>query len=339
MVYIDRKYLLLVSYRLERFKQLKEDLYNFRCPYCGDSKKKTSKARGYVYKRENDYFYACHNCSMSTTFNKFLSFIDGAQHREYVLEKFVQPNVAKPMTSFLNEGPKPQQEKFKNIEDFYDKSIETLPDGHYAKEYIRARKIPEKFWREFVFAESFKDWMDNNFPGHGKEKLPSDPRIILFYTNFTGGITSVTGRALGDGIRYITIKISDSKKIFGYHRFVDSGDVYVTEGQFDSLFLPNALASGDANLVDLGEYLDRNYLINVTLIWDNTPRNRQIVQQMELAVDNDFRVVMLPYDPDAKDINEMIKGGMTQQEVLDLLKKHTYTDLEASLQLSKWRKC
>ena len=43
---IDSKYIGLVSSRLQKFKRVKADLYNFRCPICGDSQKHKNKARG-----------------------------------------------------------------------------------------------------------------------------------------------------------------------------------------------------------------------------------------------------------------------------------------------------
>jgi len=61
----------LVSPKLSNFKQKTSDLYNFSCPFCGDSIKKKTKARGYIYKKGNGYFYMCHNCSHSTTFYKY----------------------------------------------------------------------------------------------------------------------------------------------------------------------------------------------------------------------------------------------------------------------------
>ena len=62
MYYIDQKYLLLVSPQLKLFKKKSDGLYNFRCPYCGDSQKSRTKARGYVFRKKNDLFYKCHNC-------------------------------------------------------------------------------------------------------------------------------------------------------------------------------------------------------------------------------------------------------------------------------------
>ena len=46
---IDSKFIGLVSSRLDRFKKVKANLYNFRCPICGDSEKQKNKARGYLY--------------------------------------------------------------------------------------------------------------------------------------------------------------------------------------------------------------------------------------------------------------------------------------------------
>lgn len=39
MIFVDHKYIGLVSARLEKFAKRKENLYTFRCPYCGDFEK------------------------------------------------------------------------------------------------------------------------------------------------------------------------------------------------------------------------------------------------------------------------------------------------------------
>jgi len=40
--YIDVKYINLCSSVLERFKQKRTNLWNFRCPICGDSQKSST---------------------------------------------------------------------------------------------------------------------------------------------------------------------------------------------------------------------------------------------------------------------------------------------------------
>ena len=88
-IWIDVKYLNLVSSKLSFFKKKGDNLWNFRCPVCGDSEKKKSKARGYVYKKGNDLYYRCHNCTFGTTLSKFIERIDPHIHKEYVKERFL----------------------------------------------------------------------------------------------------------------------------------------------------------------------------------------------------------------------------------------------------------
>ena len=86
---VDIQYLLTLSPRLDRFKKKSNNLYNFRCPYCGDSQKKQSKARGFVYSMKNEYFFKCHNCSKGTTLGKLIEHIDPQLYREYGYREYV----------------------------------------------------------------------------------------------------------------------------------------------------------------------------------------------------------------------------------------------------------
>mgnify|MGYP003337808618 FL=1 len=87
MSYVDVKYARLVGGRLDLFKEKKSDLYNFRCPYCGDSQKQKSKARGYLFSMKNDLIFKCHNCGVGRTLSNFLK--DNARnlHDQYVMER------------------------------------------------------------------------------------------------------------------------------------------------------------------------------------------------------------------------------------------------------------
>ena len=342
-LWIDKKYLSLISCRLRNFKQRKEDLFNCSCVYCGDSVKNKSKARMYFYCKSGNMFVMCHNCNVSTTFGKFLEFMDASQYKEYAFESYADKGFAKKQSVIpvVLETEKPFN-RFKNISDFKD-NIGMLPDGHYAKEYIRNRKIPQEFWSEIFFVEHYASWLNENFPDHGKKNLVDDARIVMFYTDQNGGITNVSGRALQNSdklLRYITVKIRDEKKVFGLHRLDPHKQVYIVEGQFDSMFLPNAVASGDANLIGTATYVTLLYpTAEITLVYDNQPRNRDIVRQMELAIADGWDTAFLPYDSEAKDINEMVKSGMTPEQVKKLIDDHRCGGLTAHMELSKWRKC
>jgi len=352
-IYIDRKYLGFVSSKLEQFKQKNTDLYNFRCPYCGDSKKNKLKARGYVYRKETDYFFICHNCGKSTTFGKFLQEQDGTLYRQYALERYSNGetgnhNYQKPNFDHLrgnahsrlqstNTNVQEDTPKHKTWNDIGLESIASLPDGHYARDYIKKRKIPEKYWKEIFFTPKFKDFLDKEFSDHGKEEVPNDDRIILFYTNEKGEITNVAGRALSESkIRYVTVKILDEKKLFGLHRLRKESEVYILEGQFDSFFVENSVASGDSNLGGVAAILSE---LKTVLVYDNEPRNKDIVKQIEKSIDKGYTVCLFPESVKGKDINEMIMNGLTIGEIQSIIENNTYHGLTAKLKFTHWKRC
>ena len=234
-VYIDRKFLLQVSPKLLRFTQKKTDLYNFRCPFCGDSQKNKLKARGFIYRKKNDYFYSCHNCHVGHTFYNFLKFIDANLVREYSLERYKDGetgnhNYTKPTFDI----PKPVFKQKIELE-----SIESLPDNHFAKQYVANRQIPKERWTELYFAPDFKLFVESF--GIEKDLKTDDPRLIIPFYSAKKDLIGFQGRALSESkIRYITIKLDeDAQKIFGLDR-LKSGTTYVVEGPIDSMFIDNS---------------------------------------------------------------------------------------------------
>ena len=356
-VYIDRKYLGFVSSKLEQFKQKKTDLYNFRCVYCGDSKKNKLKTRGYIYRKANDYFYICHNCGKSTTFARFLQDVDGGTYRQYALERYSngetgKHNYPKPtfdglkgnaFARFQSAGSEPSGDSettgsmAKKWDAFSHCSVKNLEDGHYARDYIKKRGIPEKYWNEILYIPYFKDFLDQEFPDHGKDDIPNDDRIVLFYTNEKGEITNVAGRALSDTkIRYVTVKVSDEKKLFGLHRLNKQNRVYVLEGQFDSYFVENSVASGDSNLGGVAAILPE---LDIVLVYDNEPRNKDIVKQIEKSIDKGYKVCLFPESVKGKDVNEMIQNGLTSDELKGIIDTNTFSGLTAKLKFTHWKRC
>ena len=65
-LWIDKKYLKLVSSRFRNYKWKDDKLLNHSCPYCGDSSQNELKARGYHFVYKDTYVYKCHNCGHST---------------------------------------------------------------------------------------------------------------------------------------------------------------------------------------------------------------------------------------------------------------------------------
>lgn len=329
MSYIDAKYISLVSPQLEKFTKKKDSLYNFRCPYCGDSQKHKNKARGYIFKIKNDFVFKCHNCGVGRTFTNFLKDNCVQLYNQYIMERYREGLTGKntqtknPEFNFT----KPEFRKRKTGIDL--EKISELNTTHPARVYLEERKIKQLDY--FYYCPKFKEWTNSQvdvFPN-----LKQDgPRIIIPLRDTDGNMFGYQGRSLAPKakIRYITIMLDDSKtKIFGMDRVNQNELIYVTEGPFDSMFLSNSIAmcGSDVNLSD-GNY-------KLVYVFDNEPRNKQIVSKYSKAIDDGNQIVIWPPGIDDKDINEMIKAGHNVQNIVE---SNTYNGLEARLKLIEWKK-
>jgi len=334
-VFIDRSFLLQVSPKLQRFSKKKDDLYNFRCPICGDSQKNKLKSRGYIFRKKNDYFYMCHNCGISTTFYNFLKEVDPNLLKEYQLERYKNGETGN------NNYPKPEFEEFKTEKPTFKKSLElpsidSLPEAHFAKSYVSQRRIPETFYSQLYYAEDFASFIQGL--GIEKEGLhKDDKRLVIPFYDKEKNLVAIQGRSLGESkLRYITLKLhDDNKKVYGLDRVDTDKLIYVVEGPIDSMFLENAVATADSNLESIVDSLDKS---KVVLIFDNEPRNKEIVSKMEHAIDNHFNVVVWPEFMEDKDINDMILSDFSPDEIQDIIDKHTFLNLRAKMEFVNWKK-
>ena len=333
-VFIDRAFLLRISPKLQRFTQKKDDLYNFRCPLCGDSQKNKTKSRGYVYRKKNDYFYMCHNCGASTSFYNFLDKVDPTLIKEYALERYKNGDNNK------SDHKTPDFEEFKTEKPVFKKSlglptIQSLPEAHFAKVYVQSRRIPETFHSQLYYAEDFAAFIQSL--GIEKELHKEDKRLVIPFYDKEKNLIAIQGRALGESkLRYITIKLhEDNHKVFGMDRINEDETIYVVEGPIDSMFLENAVATADSNLESISSIYDKS---KVTLVFDNEPRNKEIIKKIDEAIEKHYHVVIWPEMIESKDINDMILDGFSPDEIQDIISKYTCVNLRAKAELVNWKK-
>ena len=318
---VDSKFIGLISPRLQKFKKVKSDLYNFRCPICGDSQKNKSKTRGYLYGVKADVNFRCHNCGASMTLSNFIKTLDPVVHKQYVFERFKGGKTGR---NTVVEEPtfefKPPQFKPKL-------DLPRASDVQVAKDYLEKRSLEPK---NFYYTPTFKRWVNTLVPKFDNIEY-DEPRIIipLIYENQVIGIQ---GRALGpNSVKYITIMFDEeAPKVYGLDSINRKFPVYVVEGPFDSNFVSNsvALCGSDGDL----ECLETCDLIYV---YDNEPRNKEIVRRIEGCIRNDKSVVIWPNNIKEKDINDMVLAG---HDVMDVLKSSTYSGLEANLKFTTWKR-
>ena len=316
-IHIDLKYIHLVSPRLDRFKKVRDYLYNFRCPYCGDSEKFRNKARGYFYRKKDTMLYRCHNCDKGTTAGKVVELLDSDSYREYVKERFVG-NIEKVEYNFEPPKFKKRDPKLKALV-----PINKLNGDHPALEILKKRQIPEEHYDKFFLCHKFCSW--------GEVSSNKDhPRLVIPFYDEEGKVFAAQGRAFGkEQPKYLTVKFDDKPKIFGLDRVDFTERVYVVEGPIDSLFLNNCLAVAGSDFRDLPP-------CETTIIMDNEPRSKEIVNKMEKLINNNYELVIWPDSISQKDINDMVLAG--QQDIQTTINNNTFSGLEATVKLSAWKR-
>ena len=319
---IDSKYIGLVSSRLQKFKRVKADLFNFRCPICGDSQKHKNKARGYFYQVKTNTNYKCHNCGASMSFNNFLKQIDSTLHKQYTMEKFKEGFTGR---NFVVDEPKLEFTK-----PIFRKKID-LPRASevpVARNYLEKRNLDAS---QFYFAAKFKEW--TNTQKHTFDTIGRDEsRIIIPMYDTDKNLIGFQGRSLGpNSVKYITVMLQDeAPKLFGLDKIDDTKPIYITEGPFDSTFLENSVAMCGSDL-DIGSFGWSSYI----WVFDNEPRNREIIERINKTIDRGDQIVIWPSNIHEKDINDMVLSG---HNVKSIVESNTYSSLQAKIKFNNWKK-
>ena len=325
---VDEYYIDKVSYRLEKFKKVRDGLYNFRCPYCGDSKKHRNKARGYFFVMKQRMVYKCHNCGIGRTAPNFLKDIAPELYAEYQIEKYRQGRTGKGTTTKKLEVPDSTPYFAKKTIDLT--SIDSLNNGHPAKEYLLSRKIPDL--SRFYYVSKFKEWVNSQKPRTFDNLQNDRPRIIIPLLRHDGTMFGIQGRSLeaNPSLRYISIMFEDQPKIFGLDKINTDETIYITEGPFDSTFVENSVAMCGSD-IDIRTFGWSDYI----WVFDNEPRNQQIVNRISTAIDRGDKVVIWDKSIKEKDINEMVLQGYDPYAII---KHNTFSGLQAKLKLADWKK-
>lgn len=337
-LYIDLKYINLISNNLSSFKRKNQNLFNFRCPLCGDSAKK-NKARGYIYRipNKNEMSMKCHNCGASMYFGSFLKQIDPLRYKEYALEKFKESKDAKPVREELDF--KVDETKFADVsllDKLFDR-LDTLPPNNEAVTFCRKRKISDDNLKRLYFVDDVKkiEQLSDKY----KNKIgTSEPRLVLPFYNHKGEFEGVSCRALrGESLRYLTVKIrDDADMIFGAELINTKRKVYAVEGPIDSLFLPNAVAVGSTAFAKISKLNVAKE--NFVIILDNQPRNKEVVKQYQKYIEDGYRICIWPQTIIEKDINDIVLSGKTAEQVKSIIDKNTFQGLEAQLKFISWKR-
>ena len=358
-LYLDVKYLNMISHRFEIFKRKDDYLFNVRCPVCGDSAKNKRKMRGYFYRKQNDMFYKCHNCSHGASFGNMLKMLDQNAYKEYVLERYkdgvskFKPHKDPEFPDFV---PDFDKSKHKFVPDFDNKEkppfkkssparmidrimdrVDNLPYDHEAVKYCEERKIPKHAFDRLYYIDNVQDVIQLNDKYRESIKT-KEPRLAIPFFDHRGHLMSVTLRAMrGETLRYILVKVNEkAPTVFGLDEVDVSEPILVVEGPIDSLFLENAIAVSGTSFSKIDE-LDLPQE-QMTIAFDNQPKNSEVCKLMKKYIDLNYSICIWPNDIEGKDINDMIMSGLSESEVVEIINRNTVKGLSAKLQLMEYKK-
>ena len=281
-----------------------------------------------MFKIKNNFTYKCHNCGVGRSLANFLKDQDQHLYEQYIMEKFKEGSTGKgtatPSPKFDFKEP-----KFVKRDTGLEK-ISSLNISHPARVYLENRGIKDLDY--FYYCPKFKEWTNKQKKTFDTLRQDS-PRIIIPFKDKQGNLFGYQGRSLAPKakLRYITIMLDEEQpKIFGQDRIKTDEPIYIVEGPFDATFLKNsvAMAGSDADIRSLG-WSDHIW------VFDNEPRNREIVARISKVIDRGDKVVIWPKNIQQKDINDMHLAG---HDVQTLVQSNVYQGLTATLKFNDWKK-
>lgn len=327
--YIQRKYLHLLSTRLNQFKDKGNDLWNCRCPFCGDSKRNEYLCRGFFYVNKANIVYKCHNCQIGCSLSNVIKSLAPALYNDFLLEAF-------------------KKQTTKDIEITYSKNMETFvslidapkqltlnSDETIVNYVINERKIPLDKLSMFTcipniseFANTLERYKDKNFSQSKAVGIPFyNGSNLSFYQCRDLGIKPV--------LKYVTLEINGGHKIFGLNELDTTKQISILEGPFDSVFVYNAVANAGLSDTSNINYL-KSINNNLRFIYDNDYRyNKTVHKQLDKRIREGFNVVIYDKKFKFKDINEAIINGWSIESVNEYLDSRTFSGLMAKLELTR----
>ena len=344
-VFIDKKFINMISPTLRNFKWKKEDLANCSCPLCGDSEKKKTKARGYFYEKSNKFLYKCHNCGAGMGLYNFLKKVSPSLCKEYSVESYAERGTKQRPKEKEMFGIKSTKPKFKKKDKLLDEltCLTDLSSDHMAVRFANMRKIPKQFWKLLYYTDDFTSFGNKLDPENtlfGKEE-----RLVIPFFNSHGNVVGSQGRVLTmagevkarETLRYITIKAKKSidSLWYGLWRIDPKKRVYVVEGPIDSFFLENAIAMVGASSINNVPSVLQNS--EITWILDNEKHNKQIVEYNKKLIDMGRDVFIWPDNIQEKDLNDLA-FSISVKKIKKMIDENTFNGLEATIRLNQWKR-
>lgn len=338
MQWLDKKYVQLLSARLDGFKWKSPDLADCRCPLCGDSKTNKKKKRGYFYTKQDHFYFFCHNGCGQLSIKNLLQKLDYSLYQQYQMEQLTSKNQKEPDVAYktniaIKYGTNEFLDDLKKLQ-----KLSQLSQNHPAKVYIESRKLPILYHSIFRWCPNFMTWTNTLKPEKFDEKnlRYDEGRILIPFFDQKNEFFAYTGRAISDtkqGLRYILIVLDYNKPmIYGLNTTNLNKQIYAFEGPIDSIFIPNSIALIGQQFSALTSIKNSDIII----VYDNEPRSIETKKKILNAITLGYKVCIWPKWVNFKDINQMIMNNWSSEYIKEVIDDNTFTGFEAKIKLEAW---
>lgn len=283
----------------------------------------------------------CHNCGVGMEASKLVKHLDQGLYNEYIKERMLANGQERRKTDVELFAEKMKKPKFIKTSPLIKlKKLSSLNPTGPTRVYVDSRKIPTTMHHKLFYCKDFKAWVNSFLPNKFENEEHDEPRLIIPFINQNGEFFGFQGRSLvkESKLRYITIILDDNQpKLYGLDTVKFDRPIYVMEGPIDSMFIPNAIAAAGSDLISNLRALstDKSKFI---IVFDNEPRNKEIVKKIEKAIDQGYNVCLWPETIEQKDINDMVLAGLTPKKIVDIINENTYNNLSAKMKFATWKK-
>lgn len=341
MLWIEIQYAKTLGSQLDGFKVASNNPFvaNFRCPLCGDSHKNKRLKRGYLYQRSQHIYFYCHNCAASLSLSRLIERMNPELYHQMRLELFRGGS----LDHLSNDDRLHTDDIVERLKTVHKANpgnsiLDYLsPASHHetAIAYMSERKIPHEFWSSIYFTSNFPDFVEKAFNGKLISEPPCHRLVIPFNAPRGNEIVGVSARVIPStesvlNRRYYSLVKPGYLKLWQSPSLDINKIVYVTEGIIDAFFVANsaAMLGSDVSTAAL-----RCLYNDFAYVFDNEPRNKQIVSRIQSKINDGCKVVIWPSDNPHKDVNEMVLNGVPLH-----LANNTKQGLAADMALNAWKK-
>lgn len=335
---------------LLNYKRKSHYLANFSCPVCNEAitSHHTRKKRAYFIEKHDSVYFYCHRCGAAMPGPEFIKHQDSNLFRQYYID------VLKENGKYKEKKPIDFSIKHitnsalcaENIIYINFPTIQDLEEDHFAKKYVKERKIPKEKWNKIYFIPKFMKYINTLLPNKFSEETLSfdEGRLCFPFFNEKGIYHGIQGRSFlyNSKKKYIMIVLDETiPSVYGLDSIDWNKLIYVTEGPIDSFFLPNSIASIGGDIIS--KIKDLPNKDNMILIFDNEPRSIHMKDKMKKAIEQEYKLVIWPDNLEGKDINEMILFNNSKEKIFDIINSNIWGGKEiqktkAMLRLNAWVK-